>query len=253
LPPTAGLGRTQISKPVRKVLIKNNLDELGDAAAGLFVAIAIESIAMRGKFSVALAGGATPRALYSLLGSDKYKKKVNWSKVTFFFGDERNVPADADDSNYRMANETLLAPLGINAKKVHRWKTELEPTESAADYETRLRANGPLDLVLLGLGSDAHTASLFPQTKALNEKEKLAVANWVEKLDDHRLTLTFPAINAAQDVMFLVSGKEKADAVAGVLEGESRPDDLPAQRVKPTSGNLFWLFDVAAASGLKGP
>ena len=236
---------------MRKILIKNNLDELSEAAAGLFVAIAIESIAMRGKFSVALAGGSTPRAFYSLLGSDKYKEKVKWSKVTFFFSDERNVLPDSDDSNYRMANETLLAPLGINAKKVHRWKTELDPSEAAAEYEARLQTNGPLDLVLLGLGPDADTASLFPHTEALKEKQRLAVANRVEKLGEDRLTMTFPAINAADDVMFLVSGKEKADAVAAVLEGDSRPDDLPAQRVKPADGNLFWLLDVTAASGLR--
>ena len=235
---------------MRKILIKNNLDEVSEAAAGLFVAMAIESIAMRGKFSVALAGGSTPRALYSLLASEKYRNKVQWPKLRFFFGDERNVPPDSSESNYRMANETLLAPLGIASKTVHRWKTELGPQEAASEYELEMQANGPVDLVLLGLGPDAHTASLFPHTAALNEHEKLAVENWVEKLNAHRLTMTFEAINAARDVMFLVVGKDKADAVAGVLEGNSRPDDLPAQGVKPVNGNLFWLLDTEAASRL---
>ena len=236
---------------MRKVLIKSSLDELGTAAAGLFVAIALESIALRGAFSVALAGGATPRALYSLLGSDKYRQKVNWSKADFYFGDERNVSPDAVDSNYRMANETLLSPLGIRATKVHPWKTELGPVEAASEYESKLRANGPIDLILLGLGADAHTASLFPHTEALREKEKLAVANWVAQLEDHRLTMTFPAINSARDVVFLVSGNEKAGAVAAVLEGKAQTDDYPGQGVKPTSGNLTWLLDEAAASKLR--
>ena len=129
---------------MRKILIKNDLDELSAAAAGLFVAVALESIALRGSFSVALAGGSTPRALYSLLASDKYRQKVNWSKVNFFFGDERNVPADSDESNYRMANETFLSPLRIHPSSVHRWQTELGPSEAAADsgkspYPVRLR------------------------------------------------------------------------------------------------------------------
>ena len=236
---------------MQRVLIKNNLDELTTAAVGLFIATAIESIAMRGKFSVALAGGSTPRAAYSQLASDTYREKVDWSKVTFFIGDERNVSPDSDESNYRMANETLFAPLGINSKKVHPWKTELDPSEAAAEYQNKLQANGPLDLIILGLGPDAHIASLFPHTEALQETERLAVANWVEELGDHRLTMTFPAINAARDIIFLVSGDEKAGAVASVLEGPYRPDDLPAQRVKPASGNLIWLLDAHAAARLK--
>ena len=235
----------------QKILIKSDLDEISEAAAGLFVAIAIESVSTRGKFSVALAGGSTPRVLYTLLASDKYRGKINWSKVRFFFGDERNVPPDSADSNYRMANETLFAPLGIRANTVYRWKTELDPNEAAAEYDKELEANGPLDLVLLGLGADAHTASLFPHTDALRERERLVAANWVEKLGDHRLTMTFASINAARDVMFIVSGEEKANAVAAVLEGPSRPEALPAQGVKPANGNLFWLLDSTAASRLK--
>ena len=133
---------------MRKVLIKNNLEEVSEAAAGLFVAMAIESIATRGKFSVALAGGSTPRALYSLLASEKYRNKVQWPKLSFFFGDERNVPPDSSESNFRMANENLLAPLGIASKTVHRWKTELNPPEAASEYEREMQANGPVDLVL---------------------------------------------------------------------------------------------------------
>ncbi|HKP68041.1 MAG TPA: 6-phosphogluconolactonase [Pyrinomonadaceae bacterium] len=236
---------------MRQILRKSNVEELNKAAAGLFVAAAIESVALRGKFSVALSGGSTPRALYTLLASDNYRNKIDWSKTTIFFGDERNVPPDSHESNYRMADETLLTPLKIRTRNVNRWKTERGPVEAAADYDSQLRSNGPLDLVLLGLGPDAHTASLFPNTDAIREKEKLAVANWVEKLNDHRLTMTFPAINSAREVMFLVAGGDKADAVASVLEGKSRLDEYPAQGVKSSAGNVIWLIDAAAASRLK--
>jgi 6-phosphogluconolactonase len=245
---TVELGKIRL---MRQVLIKSNVEELNKAAAGLFVAASIESNALRGKFSVALSGGSTPRGLYLLLASDKYRSKIDWSKTTLFFGDERNVPPDSDQSNYRMAAEALLSPLKIPAKNIHRWETERGPVEAAADYEIKLRSNGPLDLVLLGLGADAHTASLFPNTDALHEKEKFAVANWVEKLDDHRLTMTFPAINATRETIFLVAGGDKAEAVASVLEGKSRAKEYPAQGVKPTSGNLTWLLDEPAASKLK--
>lgn len=236
---------------VRKILIRNNVDELNTTAAGLVIAIALESIELRGKFSIALAGGSTPRSLYTLLASDNYRKKIDWSKVTFFFGDERNVPPDSDESNFRMANESLLSPLGIRSTKVNRWKTELEPVNAAAEYEVKLEENGPLDLVLLGLGPDAHTASLFPHTHALREKEKLAVANWVEKFQTNRLTMTYTAINQARDVMFLVAGQEKSDAIAAVLEGKTRVEEFPAQGIKPTSGSLTWVIDEPASSKLK--
>ncbi|PYT01104.1 MAG: 6-phosphogluconolactonase [Acidobacteria bacterium] len=226
-------------------------------ASGLFVRIANEAISARGSFSVALAGGSTPRHLYSLLSSTDYNSKVEWSRVEFFFGDERHVPPDSDQSNYRMAKETLLDPLNISSNQIHRWQSErANAADAADDYETGLKAwfdrsGRPIDLVLLGLGDDAHTASLFPQTPGLLEIERLAVANWVEKLNSFRLTLTFSAINGATNVMFVVAGNEKAEAVRKVLEGEFRPDDFPAQFVNPESGNLFWMLDRAAASLLR--
>jgi 6-phosphogluconolactonase len=180
--------------------------------------------------------------------------KLDWSRVEFFFSDERHVAPDSDQSNYRMAKETLLDPLDVSAERVHRWKSELPDANEAADaYETELkeyfnRSGHPLDLVLLGLGEDAHTASLFPNTPALGEIERFAVANRVEKLDTDRLTMTFSAINDANNVLFLVAGRYKAEAVESVLEGEFRPDDFPAQLVNPESGNLYWMLDEAAAS-----
>jgi 6-phosphogluconolactonase len=176
--------------------------------------------------------------------------------VSFFFGDERHVPPDSDESNYRMANETLLAPLDISPKNIHRWQAELSDTSVVADhYQDELQAllephRGSIDLVLLGLGDDAHTASLFPNTAALGESERLAVANWVEKLDAYRLTMTPLTINGARNIIFLVSGQEKAKAVAQVLEGEFRPEDYPAQLVIPQDGVVYWLLDEAAASQL---
>lgn len=237
-----------------KILVRKDVESLSAAAAELFVECAIAAISSRGSFSVALAGGNTPRELYRLLASKIYRTAIEWKKISVFLGDERNVPPDSPESNFRMVSEELLRPLGIDEDNSFRWRTELgDPATVAARYEEQLRVSPALDLVLLGLGSDAHTASLFPHTDALHETEKLAVANWVEKLNDHRLTMTFPVINGALNVMFLVAGEEKADAVANVLEGEFRPDEYPAQLVKPAGGDLYWLLDEAAASSLQGP
>ena len=234
---------------MRTILIKKNAVELAVTAAEAFVEIAHAAIAERGKFSVALSGGSTPAALYSLLAGE-YRNRIPWNKALFFFGDERNVPPDSPESNYRMASETLLEPLGIEGPAVIRWQTELGATEAAAEYDRHMAAGGPHDLILLGLGSDGHTASLFPNSSALRETEKLAVANWIDKFNDFRLTMTFPAINRSTCAMFLVSGIEKAGAVRSVLEGEFRPDEYPAQMVGPEQGQLLWLLDEAAASGL---
>jgi len=239
---------------VRQILIKQDLDELSSAAVDQFAQIANRSIVAHGSFSVALAGGSTPSHFYQLLASENHRLKLDWSRVDFFFGDERHVPPDSDQSNFRMAKETLLDPLEISPARVHRWQSELaDANEAAIAYETDLKAyldqsGRPIDLVLLGLGEDAHTASLFPNTAALREIEKLAVANWVEKLNSYRLTITFSTINNAANVIFLVAGRYKAEAVQMVLEGDFRPDDLPAQFVNPESGDLFWLIDEAAAS-----
>ncbi|MEO6334304.1 MAG: 6-phosphogluconolactonase [Pyrinomonadaceae bacterium] len=243
--------------PDREVHVKRDADELNRAAADLFIEIARRSIDDHQNFSVALSGGSTPRSLYCLLSSDNYRSAIDWKQVTFFFGDERNVPPDSGQSNYRMAYETLLGPLGIRAEHIHRWETELPSLDDAASrYEEVIRgfcgsSKPGLDFILLGLGDDAHTASLFPHTPALKEKAKFAITNRVEKLNTDRLTLTFPFINRAANIVFLVTGKSKAEAVAHVLEGEYRPDDYPAQLVEPLGGRVIWLIDEAAASLLK--
>ena len=239
---------------MRQIVIQSDLEALSRAAVDRFLQIGNAAIVAHGSFSVVLAGGSTPQHFYSLLASENHRLKLDWTRVVFFFGDERHVPPDSDHSNYRMAKEILLDPLEISPTQVHRWQSELPDAAEAANiYEAELRSwfernERPVDLVILGLGEDAHTASLFPNSPALGEIERLAVANWVERLDSHRLTMTFSMINDAMNVMFLVSGRYKAEAAHAVLEGEFRPDDLPAQLVNPKSGNLYWMLDSDAAS-----
>jgi len=240
---------------MKEIRVFETADELSAAAAELFIKTAATAISQRGQFAVALSGGSTPAPVYKLL-AEHYRDDLDWNKVFFFFGDERNVPAVSPDSNYRMVNEVLFSALPLNRDSVREWPTFREvPEKIAEDYALEIefffQGFPRFDLILLGLGTDCHTASLFPHTQALKENEKVAVANWVEKLNDYRLTITFPVINNAANVMFLVSGKEKVKAVAHVLEGERRPDDFPAQLVEPTSGRLFWLLDIDAAALLK--
>lgn len=239
------------------ILIQNSLSDLGSAAVDVFLTIASGSISARGTFTVSLAGGSTPRAMYSMLGSSEFRSEIDWSAVEFFFGDERNVPQDSPDSNYKMVSETLLKPLRIKDEKIHPWRTKLDdPAKIAEDYEALLlsrfrRRHDRFDLVLLGLGADAHTASLFPHTAALHESKRYAVPNFVPQLDAFRLTTTFRLINQAANVVFLVAGEEKADAVKHVLTGDQDFDEYPAQNVKPENGELFWLLDRASAGGLE--
>lgn len=254
-----------------KLIILRDLKKLSSSAADEFVRIAGESIAERGAFRVALSGGSTPKALYRLL----VNKDIDWEKVFFFFGDERNVPPDDEQSNFRMADEELFQPLSIDPDRIFRWKTEAgAPDTVAEEYRTQIRigwlkggdpdettpqntpalADGDLrfDLILLGMGADGHTASLFPGTMALQFDGGIAAANWVPQLDQWRFTLTFPAINNARNVMFLVAGAEKAPALKEVLEGRSETETLPARSVKPSDGELFWFVDKDAAAELSG-
>ncbi|QYJ16255.1 6-phosphogluconolactonase [Rubrobacter xylanophilus DSM 9941] len=230
---------------------------LAAAAAREFAARAARAIRERGRFAVALAGGSTPRAAYELLARD-YADGVDWGRVHFFFGDERPVPPDHADSNHRMAREALLSR--VPAGSVHRMRGELAPEEAARRYEEELRSffageEVPrFDLILLGLGEDGHTASLFPHTRALGETERLVVANPVERLGTVRITLTPPVINAARAVVFLVAGGGKADALREVLEGSADPRQYPAKLIRPGDGEPLWLVDRAAAASLgKGP
>jgi 6-phosphogluconolactonase len=240
----------------RNILIFDTPEQLAEAAAERFVNFAQESITRQGQFSVALAGGNTPRRVYELLASERFKGRVEWPNVHLFFGDERCVPPDHPDSNYRMANEALITHVPIPPANVHRMAGEGEPSVSAALYETQLRqffgnVTWPsFDLVFLGLGKDGHTASLFPQTKALTEDNMWVVANWVEGLGVHRLTLTVPVLNHARRIIFLVTGYDKAKTLKDVLTGAKDPLRLPAQLIAPSEGTCEWLIDKAAASSL---
>ena len=236
------------------VVIFENPEKLAEAAARAFVEKAAKAIAERGRFAVALAGGSTPKATYKVLARD-HARDVGWPNVHVFFGDERTVPPDHEDSNYRMAREALLDHVPVGS--VHRMRGELPPDEAAALYEEELLAffeeEPPvLDLVMLGIGGDGHTASLFPETSALEVTDRLAVANPVPKLDTTRVTLAAPVLNAARDINFLVAGEDKAEALKEILEGDADPREYPAKLIQP-SGGPTWMVDRAAASLLASP
>jgi 6-phosphogluconolactonase len=232
------------------VNVYKSSEELADAAAGGFAARADEAIDERGRFAVVLAGGSTPKATYEILARD-YADRIDWSNVHVFFGDERSVPPNHEDSNYRMAREDLLDHVPVGS--VHRMQGELSPDEAAEAYEEELRdffrsEDLPrFDLILLGIGGDGHTASLFPETSALEVHDRWVVANPVLKLGTTRITLTVPVINAARAVYFLVAGEGKADALAEILEDDPDPREYPASLIQPQGGPA-WMLDRSAAS-----
>jgi 6-phosphogluconolactonase len=256
-----------MTERVREILkgeiqILSNLEELTCRAAEEFVRQAEEAVGAKGFFTVALSGGSTPKSLYSLLASEtaSFRVRVPWDKVHFFWGDERHVPPDHPDSNYRMTQEAVLSKIPIPSENVYRIKTENPDAGKAAeDYERVLREFFRLevgqlprfDLVLLGLGPDGHTASLFPGTEVLNDRKSLVAAPWVEKFNAYRITLTPSVLNNAVCVAFLISGEEKAVTLKAVLEGGYQPERLPAQLIHPTNGRLLWLVDRAAARMLE--
>ncbi len=222
--------------------------ELAEAAARDFATKATEAINNSGRFTVALAGGSTPEATYKLLARD-YAEDLDWSKVHVFFGDERTVPPDHEDSNYRMAKEALLDHVPVGS--VHRMRGESPPDEAAASYEDELReffGNDEipsLDLIMLGIGEDGHTASLFPETPALEVIDRWVIANPVSKLDTIRLTLTAPVINSAGAVNFLTAGEGKAEALKEILEVSADPRKYPAKLIQPANGPV-WMVDRSA-------
>ena len=229
-------------------------EAISRAAAERIVDLANECVTARGRFSVALAGGSTPRRVYELLAGDDLSPLIDWTKVHVFFGDERCVPPDHADSNYRMASESLLARVTLPAENVHRMTGEGDAVANARLYEEELRtffddADWPcFDLVLLGIGDDGHTASLFPGTAALEERQAWVAANWVEKFNSFRITLTAPAINHAAHVLFLVTGAAKAATLAEVVAGPRDPHRLPSQLIQPAVGPVEWFVDDAAAA-----
>lgn len=235
-------------------------DDAAGVAAGAAVSIAgraRESVEARGLFTLALSGGSTPRRVYELLAGEDFRKDPDWPHVHVFFGDERMVPPDHAESNYRMAYEALLSRVPIPPENVHRIDGVGDAGSNASAYEAEMRglfgdADWPrLDQVLLGMGDDGHTASLFPGTEALNESRLWVAPNWVGKLGAWRVTLTAPAINAARHVTFLVNGAGKAGRLREVLKGARDPSRLPSQLIRPTDGTLEWFVDRAAAEKLE--
>ena len=225
--------------------------------AGYFVVKAREAIAARGRFAVALSGGSSPKKLYELLASPTYRDQLDWPNVYFFFGDERNVLRTDPQSNYLMAQTALLAPLSIADDHVFALRTELAPAEAAAAYSaeiTRFFSPKPtrFDLVLLGLGDNSHTASLFPHTEVLRTTVAEVQAVFVPEVDMYRLTFTAPLINQARAVAFLVFGADKAAAVRRVRQGPRDFDEFPAQLIAPSAGERHWFLDEAAAADLAG-
>ena len=221
---------------------------LAREATDRVVTLARSAIATGGRFTVALSGGSTPKALYEQLVS----QPIEWQHVHIFWGDERSVPPDHPESNYGMAQRALLAHIKIPAQNVHRLKGELDPTQAAQQYEAELRsvfgAQPRFDLILLGMGTEGHTASLFPGTPALHEQQRWVMAQYIDKLQTNRLTLTPLIINQAATVIFLIAGRDKAATLQAVWHGPHDPDRFPAQIVTPTTGRVMWLVDQAAAA-----
>jgi 6-phosphogluconolactonase len=238
------------------ILVYDDLESLSHAAAGLFVQQARQAMQNHGWFSVVLSGGHTPRRTYELLAQKPYRERVPWPYLHIFWGDERCVPADDPRSNAGMAREALLDQVPIPTTQIHSILCNQSPRESAAQYENVLRvffADQPphLDLILLGLGENGHTASLFPDTPVLEEKERWVGEVYVPEQDLHRVTLTPPIINQATVVAFLVAGASKARVLSQVIEGSADTLRLPAQLIRPTKGELFWLVDQEASSLLR--
>jgi 6-phosphogluconolactonase len=234
---------------------------LAEAAADHVARLVRETLAGRGGFTLALAGGSTPRPVYERLATPRYKSEIDWARTELFFGDERCVPPWDASSNYAMVRHALLERVPVPEANVHRMRGEDDPQGAARDYEALLRgalgalpgAAAPaaaLDLVLLGMGENGHTASLFPGTPALGETRRWVVAQYVEGLGTWRLTLTPALLNAARHVTFLVSGAAKARTLQRVLEGPRIPQELPAQIIQPANGELRWMVDAAAAAHL---
>ena len=253
--------------PDRPVRVYKDAQELALKAARRFARLADQYTVAAGGFAVALSGGSTPKAMFSILAASPFLETVPWSSIYFFWGDERCVPPDHADSNYRMTRETLLANVPVPEANVFRIPAELEDHDRAAEEYAATLTNfflqrrsqsgtAPLsqlprfDLVFLGMGPDGHTASLFPGTTALHAGEQIAVANFVEKFNSYRITLTAATINNARNVTFIAGGADKADVLRNVLEGPYQPELYPSQLIRPHNGSLLWMVDEAAAAQL---
>jgi 6-phosphogluconolactonase len=246
-----------IQKSNYEVLLLSGAPELAREAARRFAELAETFTKERGRFTVALSGGSTPKVMFQILAEKYFAETLPWPSIYFFWGDERCVPPDHADSNYRMAYETLLSKAPIPRENIFRIPAEDEDHErAAASYAETLRTffaeeTPSFDLVFLGMGADGHTASLFPGTAALRAGDRIAVPNYVEKFQSWRITLTASVINRARNIIFLVAGADKAPALKEVIEGPRNPEQYPSQLIEPSHGKLLWTVDEAAASLLK--
>jgi 6-phosphogluconolactonase len=237
--------------------------EVAKAAAELFTASIREAASQRGIARVAISGGTTPKAMFALLAdpSQPFVKEVPWDKLDLYWVDERCVPPTDVESNYRMTNRALLLKVPIPEERIHRMEGELEPEVAAARYEAAIRNGFKLegaetptfDLVMLGMGDDGHTASLFPHTEAINDMTHIVVANHVPQKETWRVTLTWPVINQGREVVFLIEGEKKAEVLHEVMEGPYQPETYPSQIIRPASGKIKLLLDQAAAAKLPPP
>lgn len=240
------------------VAIYPDSNTLSHEAAQYIVRLATEAVSNRGRFTIALSGGSTPKALYTLLGNEPYRGQIDWALVEIFWSDERCVPPDSSDSNYQLAQEVLLSKVPIAANQVHRMPADQVDRDAASQEYTQemQRVFGTdgipsFDLLQLGMGPEGHTASLFPHQASLHEQQRLVMPVNVPKPPPPRLTFTPPLLNAAQHVLFLVTGSEKAAALQAVLEGSYQPEEYPAQIVRPSHGEVTWMLDTAAAGKLQ--
>jgi 6-phosphogluconolactonase len=244
----------------REIRIFPDAAAIAKRAADELLKSATAAVQQKSRFTIVLAGGSTPKVLYSLLVSDPtIKAQVPWDKMDVFFGDERHVGPEHSESNFRMANDFMISKSPLKPNQVHRIKGEYEDAKKAAsEYEQLIRSHFKLadgefprfDVILLGMGNEGHTASLFPGTKALHADNRIVVQNWVGKLYTDRITLTARAINNAATVIFMITGSDKALALKGVLEGPVEPEQLPSQMIQPQNGQLLWLTDTTAGAML---
>lgn len=236
----------------------SDLEALSHCAASIFVGVSRNSIATKKRFAVAISGGSTPRRFYTLLGSETYRDQVDWQHVHFFWVDERCVPKEHEESNFRTAFDTLLSKIPIPDENIHRIRGEEDPDRAARDYEEEIKKffgvwESPIfDLMILGTGEDGHTASLFPGSKSLDEKMRLAVPVYLEKPNRNRVTLTLPVLNNAAQIVFLVSGLSKANIIHEILGREGKKERYAVGLVNPSHGHITWLIDQEAAGKLRG-
>lgn len=255
-----------LRQSIHEVLIYADAAELAREAARQFAEMAEAFTNDAGRFTVALSGGSTPKAMFQILADKPFADSLPWGSIYFFWGDERCVPPDHAESNYRMTDETLLSKVPIQRENIFRIPAEDEDHQrAAANYSETIRrffnpvAAAPgtesesprLDLVFLGMGADGHTASLFPATAALCANDRIAAANYVDKLKSWRITLTADTINSARNIIFLVAGADKAPPLKEVIAGEPNPEQYPSQLIEPSHGSLLWMVDEAAASLLR--